>query len=156
MQIERGFCCAVFALLLATPAWSEDLIRKGVRFDPFGLDAVVFVVGARVAIHVKQVYRDFEVLELLELLDRFGSGISFAAQSNLPSAKTLLRAIAIDGVEPTAENVAGGRYGMVHRFGLLYKPTRLTDGAHAFMAFIRTNDGRRVIEQSGVAPLRKL
>ncbi|MFN0305169.1 MAG: substrate-binding domain-containing protein [Burkholderiales bacterium] len=98
----------------------------------------------------KRVYRDFEVLALL---DRFGAGIGFAARSNLPMAKTPLRAIALDGFDPTPANVASGRYPMTLRFGLLYKPARLTPGARAFIAFVRSEAGRRTIEQGGVVPL---
>ncbi len=95
-------------------------------------------------------YRDFEVLALL---DRFGTGIGFAAHSNLPGAKTRLRAIALDGVDPTPANIASGRYPLHHRVGLMYKSARLTDGARAFIAFVHSEAGRRNIEQCGVVPL---
>jgi phosphate transport system substrate-binding protein len=188
----------------------DVLEKRGMHFIPFGRDAVVFIVGARVlvrslstqqivdifggvltdwrelghppgAIRVvyrerteaslqmirqhlepfrtlvfttdgKQVYRDFKVLDML---DRFGTGIGFGARSNLPSAKTMLRATALDGVEPTPENVAAGRYKLVHRFGFLHKRTALTAGAQAFLAFVYSNEGRAIIERAGVVPLER-
>jgi phosphate transport system substrate-binding protein len=186
----------------------DELAKRGMHFIPFGMDAVVFMVGVRVAnksfttqqlvdifsgrltdwrelglqpgairvvyrepteaslrliqLHLepfrtlvfapegKQVHRDFEVLELL---DRFGTGIGFGVRSNLPSAKTAVRATSLDGVEPTPENVAAGRYKLVHRFGFLHKPSSLTPGARAFLAFVDSGEGRAVIQRAGVVPL---
>ena len=188
----------------------DSLAKRGMHFIPFGLDAVVFMVGARVSIrsfttaqlaeifsglltdwrelgqspgairvvyreptegslqlikrHLepfrtlvfspegKQVYRDFEVIDLL---DRFGTGIGFGARSNLASAKTPVRATALDGVDPTPENIASGRYPIVQRFGFLHKPSSLTPGARAFLAFVDSNEGRAVIQQAEVVPLER-
>lgn len=186
----------------------EALAKRGLHFIPFGVDAVVFIVGDRVAIqsfttrqladifsgrvtdwrelgqpagpirvvyrestasslqvirhHLEpfrtlvfasagmQMHRDFEVLNMLE---RLGTGIGFAARSNLPTAKTAIHATALDGVEPTPENVASGRYRMTLRFGFLHKPPSLTAGARAFLAFVASSEGRAIIKQAGVVPL---
>lgn len=97
-----------------------------------------------------QMHRDFEVLNML---DGLGTGIGFAARSNLSSAATAIHATALDGVEPTPENVASGRYRMTLRFGFLHKSSSLSAGARAFLAFVASSEGRAVTQQAGVVPL---
>jgi phosphate transport system substrate-binding protein len=62
-----------------------------------------------------------------------------------------LRALALDGVAPTAAAVRSGAYPLVRRSLLL---TRATPPAHVarFLAFVRSAEGARVIGASGAVP----
>jgi phosphate transport system substrate-binding protein len=64
-----------------------------------------------------------------------------------------LRALALDGVAPTAANVASGAYPLVRRSLLL---TRAAPPVHVarFLAFVRSADGKRVIAAGGAVPSR--
>jgi phosphate transport system substrate-binding protein len=64
-----------------------------------------------------------------------------------------LRALALDGVAPTAENVRGGAYPLTRRSLLL---TRAAPPAHVarFLAFVRGAEGARVVTANGAVPVR--
>jgi phosphate transport system substrate-binding protein len=64
-----------------------------------------------------------------------------------------LRALAFDGVAPTPENVANGRYTMIRRAYLL---TRAEPEANVrmFLEFVRGAEGARVLRANGAVPSR--
>ena len=66
-------------------------------------------------------------------------------------SKGRIRALSLDGVAPTAENVRTARYPMVRRSYLI---TRRSPAPHvaAFLDFIRDTAGARVITVSGAVP----
>ena len=62
-----------------------------------------------------------------------------------------MRALALDGVAPTAENVATGSYPLTRRAMLVTKasPSRTV---RSFLMFVRSGDGAHVIRANGAAP----
>jgi phosphate transport system substrate-binding protein len=62
-----------------------------------------------------------------------------------------MRAITLDGVAPSAENVESGKYGMVRRSYLLTKSAPLPAVAR-FLSFVRSPEGDRVIRANGAVP----
>ncbi len=88
--------------------------------------------------------------QMLDLLDRFPSSIGFLNRSALSAAKTKLNLLAIDGVAPSQANVGSGQYGMWVELGLIHRSGKLSPGATAFIDFIRSSEGLRVLRASGV------
>ena len=64
-----------------------------------------------------------------------------------------IRALALDGVEPTAENVLSGRYPMSRRAFLLVRQPG-PPNVSRFLDFIRTQHGARVLRDAGAVPVQ--
>lgn len=62
-----------------------------------------------------------------------------------------IRALALDGVEPTEENVLSGRYPMSRRAILLVR-TPESRAVKRFLEFIRGQEGARVVRAAGAVP----
>lgn len=60
-----------------------------------------------------------------------------------------LRALKIDGVEPTIENVLNGTYSLSRPFVLVYDEKTITNADEAFIAFLESEDGMRELEAHG-------
>ncbi|AJE04909.1 PstS family phosphate ABC transporter substrate-binding protein [Geobacter pickeringii] len=63
--------------------------------------------------------------------------------------KMPVKALAIDGVPPTAENVRSGRYGLVKPLAFVYRDDRLTPRGRKFIAFVLGDAGRKVLKKYG-------
>jgi phosphate transport system substrate-binding protein len=66
----------------------------------------------------------------------------------LKSEKRALKALALDGVAPTTQNIANGRYPLSKQLLMVTGP-RTLPAAHAFVSFIRSAAGREILEQNG-------
>lgn len=64
------------------------------------------------------------------------------------SEKRNLRALALDGIEPSPENVMSGRYPMVKEFNFVL-PKEPGLAVQEFLKFVRSPQGRKVLEQNG-------
>jgi phosphate transport system substrate-binding protein len=87
---------------------------------------------------------------LIELLDRFPTSLGFLNRSALAAAKTRLVIFSLDGVAPSPENLKAGRYPLWQEFGLIYKSAALTDAGRAFLQFIQSPAGSRILQDHGV------
>ncbi len=99
--------------------------------------------------NVKAVHLD---PQMIELLDRFPTSLGFLNRSGLAACKTKIVLLALDGVEPTPENVASGRYPLWLELGLIYTADGLTPAGKAFLEFVRSPAGARVLRAHGVLP----
>ena len=64
------------------------------------------------------------------------------------SLKDTVKAVSIDGVEPTAENVKNGTYKVTRPFNIVTKE-ELSDVAKDFIKFVLSEDGQKIVEDSG-------
>lgn len=88
--------------------------------------------------------------QMIELLDRYPTSLGFLNRSALNAAKTKVVPLALDGVAPTPDNVANGRYPIVLEFGLAYKNASLTEAGREFIAFAASPEGIRILRANGV------
>jgi len=88
--------------------------------------------------------------QMIELLDRYPSSLGFLNRSALSACKTKVVFLSVDGVEPSPQNVGVGRYPYLLEFGLIHKPGALTPGTRAFIDFIRSSEGIRILRENGV------
>lgn len=72
--------------------------------------------------------------------------IGMVTIDTLMRAENRVRPLAIDGVAPTKENVIAGRYPVVRPLFLVYNPKSLKPGVAAFLDFVGSVKGRRIIE----------
>lgn len=96
---------------------------------------------------VKVVHLD---THLIELLDRYPSSFTIMNRSALGACKTKVVYLALNGIEPSIENLANGSYPLVMEFGLLHKPNGLSPAAKAFLDFVRSPDGAKILRAHGV------
>ena len=70
---------------------------------------------------------------------------------SLGSLNDTVKAVKIDGVEPSVETVADGSYKIARPFNIVTKDD-LSDVAKDFQAFILSSEGQAVIEENGQIP----
>ena len=99
--------------------------------------------------NVKVVHLD---TQMIELLDRFPTSIGFLNRSALSAAKTKLVLFALDSVEPSAENMASGKYPLWTELALIYKKNSLTESGKAFLNFVQSPKGVELLRVNGVTP----
>lgn len=68
---------------------------------------------------------------------------------SLGSLNDDVKAVKVDGVEATAENVKNGSYKVSRPFNIAYKEDKLSDVAKDFMSYIMSNEGQAIIEEEG-------
>jgi ABC-type phosphate transport system substrate-binding protein len=61
-------------------------------------------------------------------------------------AEPRIRALTIDGIAPTKENITGGKYPVVRPLFLVYNEKKLKPAIAAFLEFVRSADGQHIIE----------
>lgn len=67
------------------------------------------------------------------------------------SMNNLVKAVKIDGVSPTAQNITNGKYPVTREF-LLVTDGDLSDGAKDFMKFVLSSQGVEIIKKCGFVP----
>jgi phosphate transport system substrate-binding protein len=87
---------------------------------------------------------------LIELLDRYPTSFAVINRSALGACKTKVAILALDGVQPTVENVGNGSYPMLMEFGLVHKTSGLSPAGKAFVEFIRSPEGAKIFRMNGV------
>ena len=90
--------------------------------------------------------------QMIELLDRYPTSLGFLNRSALAECKTKVVFLALDGVEPNAQNVESGRYPLWLEFGFVHKTGKLSPGAKAFLEFVRSPAGASILRAQGVLP----
>lgn len=90
--------------------------------------------------------------ELIALLDRFPTSLGVLNKSALGACNSKVVHLALDDVEPTLENLEKGLYPTWLELGLIYKPEVLTPAGKAFLEFVRSPAGERILREHGVLP----
>lgn len=91
--------------------------------------------------------------QLIELLDRYPTSIGFLNRSGMGAAKTALVPLALDGAEATLDNLERGSYPLSLEFGFVHKSGSLGSAAKAFVDFVQSPSGERILRSHGVLPL---
>ncbi|MDK9725621.1 MAG: substrate-binding domain-containing protein [Sterolibacteriaceae bacterium MAG5] len=91
--------------------------------------------------------------QLVEMLDRYPTSVGFLNRSALGACRTAVVPLALDGVAPSAENLAAGRYPVWIEFGLIHREDGLTPAGKAFIEFIRSPAGVRILRDHGILPV---
>ncbi|EXI70674.1 MAG TPA: substrate-binding domain-containing protein [Candidatus Accumulibacter phosphatis] len=89
---------------------------------------------------------------LIELLDRYPSSLGFLNRSALAACSSRIVLLALDGVEPTPENVEKGHYQAWVELGLIHKSGGLPPAARAFLDFVRAAEGQGILRRHGILP----
>ena len=65
-----------------------------------------------------------------------------------------IRALSIDGIAPTLENITSGRYPFTKTLGFVWHEDTLPDSARAFLEFVQSDDGAEILTSHGYLPVR--
>jgi phosphate transport system substrate-binding protein len=120
---------------------STDTSRQTLDREIGGFSAIKF------SEQIKVVHLD---PQLIELLDRYPTSLGFINRSATKSAKTKLNVIEFDGISPSLENLSLGRYPLTIEFGFAHKSGLLSPAAKAFLAFVRSPSGERILHEHDV------
>jgi phosphate transport system substrate-binding protein len=85
-----------------------------------------------------------------DLLDTYGHGIAWGTLSNVALGKTGARPIALDGVVPSAANLANGKYKLATPYCFLYKGELREPVARSFLDFVFSSKGAEIIRKHGL------
>ena len=94
--------------------------------------------------------------QMIALLDRFPTSLGFLNRSALFAASTRVVPLALDSVEPTAENLISRRYRIGVEIGLVHRPGGLTEAGQSFVQFATSAEGARILRDHDVAPMASL
>ena len=91
--------------------------------------------------------------QLLELLDRYPTSFAIINRSALGACRTKVVTVALDGVESSPENIETGRYPLAMEWGVIHRTEGLTAAGRAFIDFIRSAEGKKILHDHGSHPL---
>lgn len=72
---------------------------------------------------------------------------------SLGSLNDEVKAVKVDGVEATPENINKGDYKIARPFLLAYHEEKLSDVAKDFLKFIMSKDGQEIVKEDGCIPM---
>lgn len=99
----------------------------------------------------KFLYHDSEMVEMLQ---KYSTVIGWLTGSSLNAISGTVVGLALDGVEPTAENVLAGRYPLSGDYAFVYKEKHLTSLARRFIEFLSSEQANRIFDNEGVIPVK--
>ena len=68
---------------------------------------------------------------------------------SMGSMSDSVKAVKVEGVEATAENVAGGSYKIARPFNIAYQADKLSDLGRDFIAYVMSTEGQVIVEKNG-------
>lgn len=83
---------------------------------------------------------------------RFALGLSDLGTTTLE--RLPIKVFSIDGIAPTPENVASGRYPFIKTLGFVWREDTLPASARAFLRFVQSDDGVGLLRAHGYLPVR--
>ena len=86
------------------------------------------------------------------LTRRFALGLSDLGTITLE--RLPIKVLSIDGIAPTSETVANGRYPFVKTLGFVWREDTLPASARAFVTFVQSDHGAELLRAHGYLPVR--
>lgn len=112
--------------------------------------AEAYAAGAN-ASHWTILYSEPSMHEAL-LSRPFALGLSDLGTTTLE--RLPIKVLSIDGIAPTPENIASGRYPFVKTLGFVWREDTLPASARAFVKFVQSDDGAGLLRAHGYLPVR--
>jgi phosphate transport system substrate-binding protein len=85
-------------------------------------------------------------------LSRTPFAVGFSDLGEIPLERLSIKPLAFDGVPPTAEQALKGRYPLVKTLAFVFKKDTLGPEARAFVDFVRSPEGHRILASLGYLP----
>lgn len=90
----------------------------------------------------------FSDQDAMSMIEKLPGGLGTASLAAVIAEKRALRAITIDGVAPTLDNLANGSYRLEKSLYLVTR-TRPKELTRRFLAFLQSEKGARILTESG-------
>jgi phosphate transport system substrate-binding protein len=90
--------------------------------------------------------------EMNRLMARTPYAIGLSDMGAITVERLAIKVLKIGGVLPTPETVLSGRYPLVKSLSFAFLKERLPAGAKAFLDFVRSKDGGKILRANGYAP----
>jgi phosphate transport system substrate-binding protein len=103
------------------------------------------------ASHWTVLYSEPQMHEALLTLP-FALGLSDLGTTTLE--RLPIKVLSVDGIAPTPENIANGRYPFVMTLGFVWREDTLPVSARAFVTFVQSAEGARLLKAHGYLPVR--
>lgn len=91
--------------------------------------------------------------EMDRTLAKIPYAIGFSDIGNTRAKDSGIKALAINGIPPTLENVSNGTYPFVRTLSLVYLKAQLPEEARSFIEFIRSAEGANIMRNAGYLPV---
>lgn len=117
-----------------------DAILKSIQLHFKEFQNIRFTPESKVAYHDA---------EMVDLLKKYKNSIGMLTGSGI-HAESSLKALALDGIAPSAANLKNGSYRATMAYALVSKPGSLPELAQNFVDFVFSNEARAIIEQNGL------
>ncbi len=153
----EGMSLAQLAEIYAgkSPRWSDgQIVRLVLRPAADGDTALLaaFSPSMKTGLEAAQAREGMVVAmtdqDSVDAVERLPGALGTTSLSLLLSERRRARALAIDGVAPTIENMASGRYPYLKTMYLASKPDAPAS-VGKFVAFVRSDAGRRILVETG-------
>jgi phosphate transport system substrate-binding protein len=109
-----------------------------------------YAAGSKTS-HWTILYSEPQMHEALLTLP-FALGLSDLGTTTLE--RLPIKVLSLDGIAPTPENIANGRYPFVKTLGFVWREDTLPVSARAFVKFVQSEDGAGLLKAHGYLPVR--
>jgi len=100
----------------------------------------------------KALYYDHEMVDMLR---KYSNSIGFLTLSTIHGSRAPIPFLSLDGVAPTKENVAAGKYPIVTEYALVHRKGALPPEAREFIDFLLSGEGKKSLSDLGLVPVTK-
>jgi phosphate transport system substrate-binding protein len=94
-------------------------------------------------------YKD---LVMNETLAKTPSAIGLSDLGSVTIEKHAIKPLKVNGVTPTTNNLAGGKYPLYKTLTFVYRKDKLPAGARPFIDFVRSKEGEKILKANGYLP----
>lgn len=93
--------------------------------------------------------------EMNQTLAKTPYAIGFADLGTIAAERlSSIKVMKFNSVAPTLENVANGKYPLVKQLAFVYQKEKLPHNAKAFLNFILSKDGEKILKANGYLPIK--
>jgi phosphate transport system substrate-binding protein len=91
----------------------------------------------------------FTEQEMIHTLAERPRTLGLTDQGAIRAEGVLVKSLAFNGVRPTPEEIQRGRYALVRTLAFVFRKEQLPAAAAAFMAFVRSQEGEKILRADG-------
>ena len=89
-----------------------------------------------------------------EALLTFPHAIGLSDLGTITLERLPIKVLSVDGIAPTLENIASGRYPFTKTLGFVWRDGALSDSVRSFVDFVQSGEGAAILIASGYLPAR--
>ena len=97
----------------------------------------------------------FHDYEMVNALNKYSTVIGWLTNSSMKEVKFSVKIVTVDGVKVSRENILAGKYKLLSDYGFVYKKENLTGIAEEFVNFVFSEQGRQILADAGLMPIKR-